>query len=101
MYHDVVVENFKEPWLNKLFPDPHASSYQVSVQYNNNELFNKIILLVDGGRVFLPLPRSRQKLETTEFDLAICQILNGKTGYDTSYYFRQSKMVLVREKLDI
>ena len=100
LYHNAVVDDFQEPWLKKLYPDPKASSHRVSIQYNGNELFEKIILLVDGGRVYLPLPQSLENLETTEFDLAICQILNGQTGYDTSYYFRQSKMVLVRDKLE-
>jgi hypothetical protein len=99
-YLDPVVENFKEPWLEKLYPDPKANSYNVSIQYNGNELINKIILLVDGGRVFLPLPKSPQTLETTQFDLAICQILNGQTGYDTAYYFNRSKMTLVTDKLN-
>ncbi|MAP34713.1 MAG: hypothetical protein CME75_02755 [Halomonas sp.] len=99
-YTDAVVEGFQEDWLDGLYPDPRASSYNVSIQYNGNEVMKRIILLVDGARVFLPLPKSPKTLETNEFDLAICQILNGQTGYDTAYYFKQSKMVLNKEKLD-
>ncbi|MEQ5809345.1 hypothetical protein J3369_18220 [Alteromonas sp. NFXS44] len=100
LHYDPVVDNFNEGWLRNLYPDPKVSSHQVSITYKGGELFEKIILLVDGGRVFLPLPKSRELLETTEFDLAICQILNGQTGYDTSYYFKQSKMKLNTEQLE-
>jgi len=100
LFHSAINKDFKEGWLNKLYPDPQASSHRVSIQYNGSELFNKTILLVDGGRIYLPLPKSALNLETTGFDLAICQILNGKTGYDTAYYFNQSKMVLDRDMLE-
>lgn len=99
-YNTPINENYQEDWLDGLYHDPRASSYNVSIQYSGNELMNRTILLVDGARVFLPLPKSPQTLETNEFDLAICQILNGQTGYDTAYYFRQSKMFLNKEKLD-
>jgi len=99
-YKKPIVENFKEPWLEGLYPDPKANSYNVSIQYASSELINMIILVVDGGRVFLPLPKTRDTLETTEFDLAVCQILNGQTGYDTSYYFKHSKMILNTEQLE-
>jgi len=100
LFHDAINDNFKEDWLNKLYPDPNASSHRVSIQYNGNELFNKTILLLDGGRIYLPLPKSPIDLETTEFDLAVCQILNGQTGYDTAYYFKQSKMKLNTDQLE-
>jgi len=100
LYDEAINDNFREAWLNKLYPDPQASSHRVSIQYNGSELFDKTILLVDGGRIYLPLPKSPIDLETTGFDLAICQVLNGKIGYDTSYYFRQSKMTLNRETLE-
>jgi hypothetical protein len=101
LFHDAINDDFKEDWLNKLYPDPKASSHRVSIQYNGNELFDKTILLVDGGRIYLPLPKSPVSLETTAFDLAVCQILNGQTGYDTAYYFKQSKMILNRDTLEI
>jgi len=96
-YTKPVVENFKESWLNGLYPDPKADSYKVSIQHNGSELIKRTILLVDGGRVYLPLPKSPADLTTNEFDLAICQILNGSTAYDTAYYFKQSKLKLTKE----
>lgn len=100
LYHEPINDDFKEKWLNKLFPDPKASSHRVSVSYNGGELFYKVILLVDGGRVYLPLPKYPDTLETTQFDLALCQILNGQTGYDTAYYFKRTNMMLNKEKLE-
>ncbi|MCR9966070.1 hypothetical protein [Vibrio antiquarius] len=100
LFHDPVNSDFKEPWINKLFPDPKVTSHRVSIRYSGGELFNKIILNVDGGRIYLPLPQSKITLETTPFDLAICQILNGQTGYDTAYYFKRTKMVISKEKLE-
>lgn len=100
LYHEPINSDFKEEWLNKLFPDPKASSHRVSIQYSGGELFSKVILLVDGGRVYLPLPKSLVNLETTQFDLAICQILNGQTGYDTAYYFKRTNINLDRELLE-
>lgn len=95
-----LVRNFRERWLEGLYPDPSASSYYVSIEFNGNEILNLTILTVDGGRVYLPIPTTPTTLETNEFDLAICQILNGQTGYDTSYYFSQSKMILDKSKLE-
>ncbi|WP_290705468.1 hypothetical protein [Amphritea sp.] len=100
LYHDPVNKDFKEQWLNKLFPAPQVSSHRVSIKYSGGELFSKLILLVDGGRVYLPLPKSPLNLETTQFDLAICQILNGQTGYDTAYYFKRTSIILDRESLE-
>jgi hypothetical protein len=85
-------DNFREPWLSNLYPDQRTSTYNISVQFNGNELLKRTILLIDGGRVYIPMPRTVNSLETTQFELAICQVLNGSSAYDTAYYFKQSKI---------
>ena len=96
-YTTPVVENFHEEWLKGLYPDPKANSYRVSVQYNSNELIELIILVIDGGRAFIPLPKSSSDLTTNQFDLSVCQILNANTRNDTAYYFKRTKIKLVKE----
>ena len=96
-YTDPLNDSFRESWLNYLYPDPSAQSFQLSIRYEGNELINRTVLLVDGGRVFIPLPKSPKELTTTEFDLALCQILNHTTLYDTAYYFKQSKIKITKD----
>ncbi len=91
-YKEPIVEGFKEPWLDSLFPDPQVNSYSVSVRYSDNEVITMTVLIVDGGRAFLPLPKDPIKLEISMFELAVCQILNGKSGYDTFEYFKRTRM---------
>jgi len=99
-YTDAINDDFREQWLKNLYPDPKAQSFQISIQFYGNELITRIILLVDGGRAFIPLPKSPTDLTTTEFDLALCNIMNHKIGYDTAYYFKQSKIKLIKENID-
>lgn len=99
-FTEPVVKNFQEPWLKGLYPDPNAHSYKVSIQYNNNELIERIIISVDGGRARIPLPKSATDLTTNQFDLSICQILDGSTAYDTAYYFSRTKIKLEKELFD-
>ena len=90
-YMEAENPDFKEPWLEGLYPDSSTKSHKVSIQFNGNELISRTVLIVDGGRAHIPMPKSSTKLETNNFDKALCQILGAQSGYDTAYYFRQAK----------
>lgn len=46
---------FSEPWTSR-FSDPRASSDFIDFFYNRTVVFRDIIVSVDGGRCYLPLP---------------------------------------------
>lgn len=54
-------EKFDEPWAKK-FPDPEASSELIDVYYYGALVYRDISIIVDGGRAYLPMPKSRNEL---------------------------------------
>jgi len=49
-------DDFKEPWTEK-FPDHSSSAGWLDVFFNNALVFRTPYVVVDGGRITLPLPR--------------------------------------------
>ena len=50
---------FDEPWIKK-FEDPNASKELFQIQYNGNFIQEFSCALVDGARMFIPLPKLHQ-----------------------------------------
>lgn len=48
--------NFQAPWANK-FPDPYAFSQYADLLWNGTPVHRASIVVVDGGRVGLPIPK--------------------------------------------
>jgi len=52
-----IVENFHEEWI-KNYPDmAHNSSYYVQLEANSMLLEKELFVSLDGGRIFVPMPR--------------------------------------------
>lgn len=67
--------SFEEPWVKK-YADSSAYLYFYDIFYGSN-LIDKIpVVLVDGGRVFIPLPKSMLDLTITKYQYKIGLILN-------------------------
>lgn len=58
-------DNFVEKWANS-FPDSRASSSFVDFFYNGVLVLREIIVSVDGGRCYIPLPKREFDNKTNE-----------------------------------
>jgi hypothetical protein len=85
-------DDFKEPWAN-LHTDPHATSEFVDIFYNRMLVYRDIRVIVDGGRVGLPIPErvgERRVISTWQYRFfGLIQELVGGGG-DFATYVRSS-----------
>ncbi|GLQ66951.1 hypothetical protein [Gluconobacter kondonii] len=72
---------FSEPWANK-HPDPHAYSKYFDVRYGQSHLERKHLVVVDGGRAILPIPKSAIDLTVTDEDLNFARIIDEPSAVD-------------------
>ena len=86
------LENFQEKWANQ-FPDPSASSSFVDLFYNNALVFRHQYVTVDGGRAYLPIPKTRTELEVSkneyQFVRLVHSILHEDKGKAFDEYFQR------------
>lgn len=78
-------EDFKAVWANR-FPDQHARGYFVFLRFCNTLIDTYILVSVDGGRAFLPIPKLGT-LQVTPMNFKIAQIFD-KGGSLMDYFFR-------------
>jgi len=93
-------ENFIEPWVT--FADRTASSEQYSVYFDNNEIFNFVLVAVDGWRCLLPLPQRGHDASpavTPEQDHLARIVVGGYYNMASRYldYFRQANFSINSE----
>lgn len=89
-------DDFKEEWANQ-FPDPHASSEFVDVLYNGMLVYRDIRVIVDGGRVGLPLPdRNGDDLTITRWQASFFGLFQELTGgWDFAEYVGRAAFRIV------
>ncbi|KUJ77236.1 hypothetical protein [Ruegeria profundi] len=78
-----VVEDFFEPWMGALYrPDPSATSYYVTMNFNGLPIMNELFVAYDGGRNFIPAPKFATRSNRTylHFD-HIQRLLAQVVGY--------------------
>ncbi|MCB9422057.1 MAG: hypothetical protein H6667_19810 [Ardenticatenaceae bacterium] len=66
---------FHESWVIK-FPDPTAYRQEVYIQYRGTRIMTLYFACVDGGRYYIPLPKSVYDLRITSFQYHIGRIVN-------------------------
>ncbi|MCR5381476.1 MAG: hypothetical protein K6G44_10880 [Lentisphaeria bacterium] len=66
---------FDEPWVTK-FEDPNASKELFQVQYNCNFIKEFFCVLVDGARMFIPLPKTPSRLTISYQQYKLGKIIN-------------------------
>ena len=95
--------DFREDWANK-FPDPKASSCYLDYFYNNGLVYRDVIVSVDGGRCFLPLPQiemdEKQKKITaykvTVTEINLVRLISRLTAsYDYDSYISRSGFTVI------
>lgn len=72
------LEDFQEPWANS-FPDRNASGHYVDLFYNSALVFRAAYVAVDGGGVYLPLPRGKTVLEVPQAHYNLIGLLDSLT----------------------
>jgi len=76
-------DQFEEDWV-KRFPNHHAYRQLIYIEYGGTRIETIRTTLVDGGRYFIPYPKSFQELIITKFQYKIGQILNrSQTGVES------------------
>jgi hypothetical protein len=70
-------EDFEEPWVER-FPNHQASAEWLDIFFNNALVFRTPYVIVDGGRVTLPLPKyaDDDALQVTEGECALLQLID-------------------------
>jgi hypothetical protein len=92
-------EKFQEKWASS-FPDPRASSFFVDVFYNNALVFRHRYVTVDGGRAYLPIPKTGDILEVPSKEYEFIRLLHAIVyGSDKEYddYFQRANFRVVEE----
>ena len=71
--------NFPEPWAKK-FPDPSASTVRFTICYGTSSIGDVYTALIDGGRCYIPYPKSRNNLTITPWECCFGRIVNISNG---------------------
>lgn len=87
---------FQEPWATS-FPDPHAYAFGVEFYYCDALVFSEDCVLVDGGRVLLPMPDSTTSSDVSADRVARARIAQGIRGvaYDFDNYVSRANLNVV------
>lgn len=92
------LEEFREPWANR-HPDPRATSFWCDIYYGATHAFRSILVTVDGGRAWLPLPRqsgiSGERTEVLPLDYKLAQVFDSLGTLDE--YMRRSRLTVAPE----
>ena len=85
-----IVKDFKEEWANQ-FPDPSASSLSVFVTWNGVPVEGDFVVVVDGGRCYLPPPNAGTA-DVPKRRYRLAQLLDSLTGHVSEFdsYFERS-----------
>jgi len=98
--------DFAEEWANK-FSDKKAMSSYIDFFYNGVLVFRDIIVSVDGGRCYIPLPDMEFDKETSKVKRFVVsnskykfvKMLNSfESTYDYESYFSRSGLVIIDER---
>ena len=60
-FTEPVADDFFEPWMRALYrPDKSASSYYVTMCFNGLPVLSELFVSYDGGRNFIPAPKTKK-----------------------------------------
>jgi hypothetical protein len=87
---------FQEPWATS-FPDSHAYAINVGFYFCDALVFTEDCVLVDGGRVILPMPDIADSLDVSADRAARARIAQGIRGiaYDFDQYVSRAGLSVV------
>ena len=71
--------SFEEPWVSK-FEDPDGYKQEVYLEYNGTRIKTFRFVDVDGGRYYIPYPKSMNDLRISPFQYRLACILNQQLG---------------------
>ena len=90
-------QDFKEHWANK-FLEPFASGCFLDLLYSGVLVFRTHYVSVDGGRAYLPLPRSSDQLIVpANYAQLICLLDHLRGISDFERYFKQAGFTMSDE----
>ena len=87
-------ESFNEPWVKK-YPDQSATRAIFTICYGDTKIDKYYFASVDGGRMFIPYPKSSNDLRITLNQYLLGKIINypWKNGYDFDDYLQRANIV--------
>lgn len=104
-----VVKNYQEEWI-KDYPDKeHNASYFVRLEAKGMLLMKELFISLDGGRIFVPMPRMRFRNSEAEYWYETIQIqlanILGEYSYERSgakniegFASQQKKQILIKNE---
>lgn len=88
--HPPTNSQFPEPWAHR-FPDPSAYGGKFTIFYGSTPIEDHYAVDVDGGRCYIPFPRSAQDLTISRWQHSFGKIINIANGsHDFDSYFRRA-----------
>lgn len=85
------VERFVEPWI-QVFPDQNAFQDFYILYYNSAPIKEYRFVSVDGGRISIPFPKSRNNLKITQEMYHLGLIINKGDSKEYNSYLRMAKI---------
>jgi len=88
---------FAEAWAHK-FPDQSAHAVKFTIYYGATPIKDFYAVEVDGGRSYIPYPKSAEVLTISPWEYAVGQIINIANGnHSFADYFRRAGFTVVDE----
>jgi hypothetical protein len=89
-------ETWEEDWA--AFPDKKIRGYWADVLWNGAPLDRVLLLLVDGGRAYLPSP-PRGSMSVHRLNYSVARLVDALSGRPTEFdsYFTRSGMEVVEQ----
>lgn len=88
------LRQFPEAWAHR-FPDPSAVSLKFTIYYHATPIKDEYAVAVDGGRAYIPYPKSASVLTITRWQYTFAQIIHlSNSRYDLDDYLERSGIVV-------
>lgn len=89
---------FREPWTES-FPDSTAHMYDFKIYFDRRLVGKEILISVDGGRLFIPLPKSNSNREINQRQYRLAKITNNHQPYgeDFDNYLNRANITVQRK----
>jgi hypothetical protein len=84
-----VGKQFSEAWAHK-FPDRSAQAVKFTISYGTTQIKDVWAVNVDGGRCYIPFPKSADILTISQWQYALGKVINVGSSYDYDDYLQRS-----------
>ncbi|MCS6206803.1 hypothetical protein [Shewanella baltica] len=88
--------DFKESWATS-HSDPNAVAVEFVVKYSSSFVTRQTLVIVDGYRATLPMPKSMDVLEVSASKVNFARIVDSGVGSNVDDYLERSNIQIVAD----